>query len=461
MPLKLNFGLNQKLTISHRMQQSLTVLSLSYEELNQAIQQELLENPLLETVKPVHSPSFHRTHSEAQSFRMYDFLEANYKKTNKVSQFSAEDYLSEPVSLKSYVLQQAEMSFFPKKVKVLLPVLISYLDDRAYLNLDIEEMAEKEKIPLHLLQESLKALQSLEPIGLGGRNLKECLLIQLRHKKEDTKKAELIVKHHLKNIIDKKYKAIAYDLNISMEETVRLCRLIQSLEPNPARNFSSQPTVFIRPDLYIYKQGTNYHVILNKEDTPNLRFSHEYVKAIKKTGKLNPQEKKYLNEKTTSARWFIRAIQQRQEKIKKIANYLIKYQKGFFEKGDSYLQPLKMQDLADEMAVHVSTISRTVNNKYAYTPQGIVALKHFFQKGLMTERGDFISISRIKEAIKQWINEEEPGNPLSDGDIRDKIYEVFHIYLLRRSISQYRSSMNIPPIRVRKLSFLKTPSIRI
>ena len=461
MSLKLSFSFNQKLTMSHRMQQSLSVLSLSYEDLNQAIQQELLENPLLETMESVDSSPCEASHSEITHFRMYDSLEPSYKKDKKYSQAFAEDLLSEPLSLKSHVLKQVEVSFFPKTIKMLLPLLISYLDDRAYLDLDIEELAEREKIPFRLLQESLKALQSLEPIGMGGRNLKECLLIQLRHKKEATKNASLIVEHHLQNIKDKKYKAIAYDLNISLEETIKLCQVIRSLEPNPARNFSSQPTVFIRPDLYVYKQGQNYHVILNREDTPDLKFSHGYARFIKNAGPLKPQEKKYLSEKITAAHWFIRAIQQRQEKIKKIAYYLIEHQRDFFEKGSSYLKPLKMQNLADEMAVHVSTISRAVNNKYAYTSQGMVSLKHFFQKGLTTERGDFVSIARIKESIRKWIKEENPIHPLSDGQIRDKVYDIFHVCLLRRSISQYRSSMNIPPIRTRKLHFFGSKSLEL
>lgn len=461
MPLKLSFNLTQKLTMSHKMQQSLAVLSLSHEELNQAIQQELLENPLLETVETNNTSLLNKKIPEAPNFRMYDFLEADYRKNKKTGKSFSEDFLSEPVSLKSYVLKQVEMSFFPKKVKMLLPVLISYLDDRAYLDLDIEEMSEREKIPLSLLKESLKALQSLEPIGMGGRDLKECLLIQLRHKKEDTTKASLIIKNHLHNIKEKKYQAVAYDLNISLEETVQLCRQIQSLEPNPARNFSSQPTVFIRPDLYIYKQGCDYHVLLNKEDTPELKFSHEYARAIKKGGKLKAQEKKYLSEKTASAQWFIWALQQRQEKIKKMAYRLIEHQKDFFEKGASQIRPLKMQDLADEMGVHVSTISRTVHNKYAHTPQGIIALKYFFQKGLLTGKGESISITRVKEYIKKCIEQENPKQALSDGEIRDKIYEIFRIRLLRRSISQYRSSMGIPSARARRLNFLSSQSLGI
>ena len=453
MSLKLECRFSQKLNLSHRMQQSLSLLSLSQEELNQAIQKELLENPLLELAEPKDSPSENQK-SETPDFRIYDSLESFPGREKGSLRRGAEDFLTEPETLKTHVLKQVESSFFPKKIKRILPLLISYLDERAYLSVDIKELSEKEKIPLHFLQSALSALQSLEPEGLGGRNLEECLLIQLRHRGEDRAEVVRIVKNHLENLKEKRYMVIAYDLQISLEETVSLCRLIQSLEPNPGRNFSSQPTVWIYPDLYIYKQDEEYQIILNKDFTPELRFSHEYARAIKSRGRLKAQEKKYLNERASSAHWFLRALEQRQEKIKKIAKYLVRHQGDFFERGRAYLKPLKMQDLAEDLGLHVSTISRAVNNKYAYTAQGLVALKGFFQKGLMTKEGDLISVQKIKESIKRWIEEEEPEHPLSDEQIRAKALEKLHICLLRRSVSQYRSSMDIPPLRIRKLKFL-------
>lgn len=462
MSIKLNLSLKQKLTMSQRMQQSLAVLSLSQEELGLAIQKELLENPLLETAEIENIPSPSIKNSEKLSFQTQnDVWETRARKNNYNSSIFLEDFLTEPTSLKSHVLKQVEMSFFPLNIKRLMLVLISYLDERAYLDLDIEDLSEKENIPLELVKEALQALQSLEPIGMGGRDLKECLLIQLRHKKENTQKEELIVKYHLHNLKEKKYKAIAYDLNISMKETDRLCRMVRSLEPNPARNFSFQPTVFVRPDLYIYKQGSEYHVILNKEGIPNLKFSQEYVRSIRKAGNLKTQERKYLNDKTDSARWFIHAIQQRQEKIKKIAYCLIKYQRGFLEKGKGHFQPLTMQEVADEISVHVSTISRIVSNKYAYTTQGLIALKSFFQKGFTNEKGECVSVPRIKESIKKWIEEEKPSDPISDTHLRDKLYEHFRIFLLRRSISQYRLAMGIPSMKIRKLSFTNSQSLQL
>ncbi len=445
MSLKLRLGLNQKIALSQRLRQSLSILSLSYEELLKAIQQELLENPFLSEVK---SPKGF----DSSNFQM-PLPRTNHNKTGPVSQVFSAELLSEPESLRSYILKQVDMSFFPKEVKAVMLCLISYLDDRAYLNLDIEELSKREKIPLFLVEQSLKALQSLEPVGLGGRDLKECLLIQLRHKKEDTKQAQQIVQHHLQNIKEKKFRAIAYDLNISLEDCMKYCRMIQSLEPFPGRNFSPQPTTFIRPDIYIYKQNSTYYVTLNQEEFPRLRVSSEYRRSIKRSGQFKPQEQKYFRDKIISAHWFLYSVKQRQEKIKKIAYYLIHNQRDFLEKGSAHLKPLRMQDMAEALSVHVSTISRAVYNKYAWTPQGMVDLRSFFQKGLKTENGAFVSKQKIKQAIKQWVKEEKPSQPLSDKQLKDKVYEKFHICLLRRSVSLYRSSMGIPPIRVRRLGY--------
>ena len=456
MSLKIQQNLNQNLRISHKMQQALSVLSLSHDDLKTAIEKELLENPLLEAVEPdsFHHPSKHiqRAHRH-----LHNSLESYYEKKNKNSKSSFEDFLTESPSLKSFVLNQVKMSFFSKKIKLVLPLLISYLDDRGYLNLDFKELSSQEQISLSLLKATLKALQSLEPLGLGGRDLKECLLIQLQHRKENTRTATLIIQNHLQNIKDKKYKAIAYDLNISLEELKTGFKIIQSLEPNPGRSFSSQPTVFVRPDLYIYKDNETYSVFLNNEELPHLKLSYEYTKYIKK--KLSSEEKKYFQERKNSAHWFIQSLQQRQEKIKRLAHCLISRQKDFFEKGASHLKPLTMQEIATEMGVHVSTISRTVNNKYAYTNQGVISLKTFFQKGLTTKKGEGISIPVIKKAIKKWIEEEDPQQPFSDKQLKDKLYETFYISLLRRSVSQYRVSMGIPSLTVRKWNFLNSQSL--
>ena len=454
MKIKLSQNLSQKLILSQKMQQSLSILSLSHEELRQAIQQELLENPLLEVIE---NPPAKIKDSipSSSSFRLDPFA-SFYDKKNTHPKTFMEDSLTETPSLKSFVLKQVELSAFPKKIKILLTVLISYLDERAYLNLNLEDLALKEKLPLNLLKEALYVLQSLEPAGLGAKNLQECLLIQLRQKKEDTDIAQLIVKNHLHNLKEKKYKTIAYDLNISFKELDRLLKTILSLEPNPGRNFSDKPTVFISPDLYIFKENGSYHIFSNQEDIPQLKLSSTYKESF---GRINfkKEENKYFNEKINSASWFIQSIQQRQERVKQIAYKLIEHQKDFLEKGPDYLKPLRMQDMAEEMSVHVSTISRIVNNKYAYTHRGLISLKSFFQKGIHTHKGAQVSSQVIKRAIKKWIKEEDLSHPLSDEQICKKISKHFHISILRRSIADYRNSLGLPSSRERKKRNLNFP----
>ena len=439
--MKLNLSLRQRLSISQRLQQSLSILSLSNEELEELIQKELLENPFLER--------------EQQKFRIYDSLEADFRKSGKFQkEEDLKETLTEPESLKSYVLKQVQQSFFSEEIKKILVLLISYLDERAYLKVDIKELSQSENISESLMKEALKALQSFEPTGIGARSLEECLILQLRQRKDIPPKTEWIVRYYLSALRDKKYPYIAGELELSMERTKELCRIIEKLQPNPAVNFSSEPTLFVRPDLYIYKQGNSYHVIFNKENLSPIKFSKNYLRAIKHCGKLNSQDKKYLREKSSSARLFLQAVYQRQEQIKKIAYYIIEQQKDFFERGKAGLKPLTMTDMADKMSVHVSTVSRTVNNKYAHTPHGLIALKSFFVKGAWAVSGERVSIERIKESIKQWILEESPDKPLSDEQIKEKISKQFQVDITRRRVSQYRMEMNLPPIRIRKLKFL-------
>ena len=444
--MKLSLNLSQKLAISQRLKQSLSVLSLSNEELEELIQKELLENPFLEKEE-----NFSLKDSK---FRMYDFLETDFrKKTNFNGEEGPKDFLEGAESLKSYVLKQAQQSFFSREIKEVLFLLISHLDEEAYLRIDLKSLCKKEKISFYLMDSALKALQSLEPVGLGARNLEECLILQLRHKKADPK-AETIVRYYLSALKDKKYPYIAGELDLSLEETKHLCQKIEKLQPNPAINFSSEPTFFVRPDLYIYKQGAEYHVIFNTESLSRVSFSQDYLRAVKQSGKLKAQDKRYLKNKTTEARSFILAIQQRQNQIKRIAYYIIEHQFAFFEKGLSGLKPLSMSDLAEKMSLHVSTISRTVNNKYVHTPHGLIALKSFFVKGAWSLSGQKISIELIKEHIKKWISEENPEYPLSDVQLKNRISDLFQVNLCRRRVAQYRQEMKIAPIRIRKRQFL-------
>ena len=323
---------SQRLSISFGMQQALNILSLSQEELNQTVQKELLENPFLE-LKPMQADFSHQNSERApgptENIPQESFFSSSYNRAEN-NRLDTEENLIEPESLKSHVLKQVEMSCFSKSVKAVLPLLISHLDDRGRLNLRFEEIAEKERISYSAWEKAVSALQSLEPLGVGAFSLEDCLLIQLRMKKAPPQ-AESIVKNHLHNIKEGKFQRIAFDLNISLEETFRLCRLIQSLEPYPARAFAPSAEICVRPDIYIYKQAGEYKADLNTDDIPELKISRRYERLLK-IGKqsLSCREKEYLSEKAAKARWFLQALKLRHEKIKTTASLLAQRQKDFF-----------------------------------------------------------------------------------------------------------------------------------
>ena len=264
---------------------------------------------------------------------------------------------------------------------------------------------------------------------------------------------ELIL-NHLELLKDKKYPYIARELNLKIKEVKRLVEILKSLQPNPAFNFSSEPTVFIRPDIYIYKEKDSFHILFNKENLPSLRISSFYVNCLSQKNILSLEERKYMKNKKKSADFLIQALYLREERIKKITAFIIKHQEEFFHKGFPFLKPLKMTDLAEDLCIHVSTVSRAVNNKYAQTPHGMIALRDFFIKAISSSFINSPSVRKIKESLKKWIEEEDSQDPLYDEDLKARVKKTFKVNLTRRRISQYRLSLNIPKRSIRRLNFL-------
>ena len=427
------------------MQQSLQILSLSNEELAEMMQEESLENPLLEI-------------ENSQSLLMKGSLESFPASKRPYStdraEFFPQDHLPEPESFKRFLLKQKEQSFYSRELKDIIELLISYLDERGYLRISPEELAFKNKTPVRNVLRALKALQGFEPSGVGARNLEECLLIQMRQKKLQEPSLKRLIQYHLELLKDRKYPYIAKELGVDLKELKRLAKLLKNLQPNPAFNFSFEPTVFVRPDIYIYKEGASFSVFFNRDSLPALRLSSFYLSRLSKNNSLKQEEKKYFQSKKKSADFFIQALYQREETIKKTALFIIKHQSAFFHKGFQFLKPLKMMDLARELNVHTSTVSRAVSNKYAHTPHGAIALRDFFIKGPQSSLIDSPSIKKIKLSIQTWIEEENPEEPLSDEDLKNRVEKSFKVDLSRRRIAQYRSALNIPQKRIRKLSFL-------
>ena len=289
----------------------------------------------------------------------------------------------------------------------------------------------------------LKVIQSFDPCGVGARTLQECLLIQCACMKEPA--AQLlatIIKRYMRLLESKNLPAIAKEMKISLEEVVAAAKLVPKLDPKPGRNFSGDDAQYITPDVFVYKLADEYTVVLNDDGLSKLRISGTYRNALK-SGAVSPgQTKEFIQDKLRSAMWLIRSIHQRQRTIYKVMQSIIKHQREFFERGINFLRPLNLRDVADDIGMHESTVSRVTTNKYAHTPQGIFELKYFFNSSINRVQGDAVASESVKERIRRLIVNEDPRRPLSDQRIAEML-RVANIDIARRTVTKYRESMNL------------------
>ena len=442
--MKLSFSLGQKLAMTTQLQQSIQILALSHQEIKEKIEEELLNNPLLETKEKEESLNFYKASSD---HRMSSFSSLAYEK-KKDNNFM-DNVISESKTLKSHLLWQVQMNPILDEDKSVLALLISHLDDQGYLKIPLESLAQKENISLEKLTNQLDVLQLLDPIGIGARSLKECLLIQARHLEEDTKDMVNLIQNYLPLLESKDYDKIASLMDITKDEVEDLYHIILSMEPHPARRFSHVPTVYVTPDVYIYRESGDYKVALQEENLPKLQINSSYKEWLQKSA-CDKEVKKYMKEKITNGNWFIRTLIQRQETIRKVCYSIIRHQEEFFEKGSQFLKPLILQDVADDIGVHRSTVSRVTSSKYVHTPHGLVSLKYFFNAGLRNDRGEMIPVDKVKEKIKNLIEKEDAFKPLSDQSLSSDLHKELNLSLSRRTVAQYRDSLGILSFRKRK-----------
>ena len=445
--MKLSFSLNQKLAMTMKLQQSIQMLTLPHQELKEKIEEELLNNPLLEVVESAESDVHSKLSKKSSDLKLSSFSSLAYER--KTENHFLDNIIAEEKTLKNHLLWQVQMSPSSPKEKSMLALLISHLNDQGYLDTSLEELAQKDNLSLDQLEMQLKILQGMEPAGVGARSLKECLLIQAQQLQEDTKDMVNLIQNYLHLLESREYEQLALYMNLEKEEVVELHQIIASMEPNPARGFSDTLTVYVTPDVYIYEEEGDYKVALQEEGLPRLQISSSYEKWLQKSSS-DKEVKKYMNEKRNDGNWFIKSLIQRQETIRKVCYSVIRHQKDFFDKGPQFLKPLILKDIAEEVGVHRSTISRVTSRKHVHTPHGLVSLKYFFNTGLKNDQGEMIPVDTVKQKIKNLIDKENNLKPLSDQHLSSNIHKEFQLSLSRRTIAQYRYSLGISSIRKRK-----------
>ncbi|RJR18299.1 MAG: RNA polymerase sigma-54 factor [Nitrospiraceae bacterium] len=476
---RLELRLSQKLILTPQLQQSIKLLQLPLLELTQDINQELMNNPLLEENVERESDSRMEqtgTTVEEEAFREpTDYAEAPLE---KIFGFTTDSYFEERESdgrdfgyfsdgaeemsspfernrsktdLYEHLLWQLRLSSVSGHVGKTAEIIINNLNDYGYLQASFEEIARMAETDMAVAEEALKFVQGLDPSGVGARNLQECLLLQLPPLNLSGTLVEQILTEGFSELEGKKYKQLATKLKVSIDDIFAAVKIIEGLEPRPGRNFSSDEPVHIIPDVYVEESEGKFIITLNEEGIPKLRLSNYYRRLLANKKTLGPEEKQFLEEKLRSAIWLLRSLDQRNKTIYKVTESILKFQEDFFRKGHKYLKPLNLRDIAEDLGMHESTISRVTSNKYIQCPQGLLNFRYFFSNAVPSSKGD-MSSSTVKDIIRQIVADEDPMDPLND----QKIVEILKnrgISVARRTAAKYREELKIPSHLKRKKWF--------
>ncbi|MGF6375612.1 RNA polymerase sigma-54 factor [Clostridiales Family XIII bacterium PM5-7] len=433
----------QKLSMTPELIQAIQILQFNSQELIDYVQNEILENPVLDAEKAddVQEIDIREKIREAE-YEENSFKQWEYSPNEDDSDYTYEQYVSEEDTLTDFLLMQLHFSNLKGKKAEIGRYIIEAIDDNGYLTLSTEEIAKGLKIDEELVEDVLNFIQTFEPSGVAARNLRECMIIQLAAKGLLTEEIECVIVNLLEALAENKIAFIAKTLGVKNQEVQEMADLIKSLDPKPGRLFSSgETTRYIIPDIFVEKDNDEYVVTTNDTSLPKLMVSSYYHK-LSAEAKDDEELNKYLNERFNAAVWLIKSIEQRKQTIFNVANAVIQYQKEFFDYGEKYLKTLTLKQIADEVGVHESTVSRSINGKYMQSPRGVFELKYFFSSGVSSEDGTGVSSNSVKSFIKEIIDGEDPKKPYSDQDMVEILKEK-GIDISRRTVAKYREGMNI------------------
>ncbi len=474
--MKQSLALKQALRMTPQLQQAIKLLQLSRLELETEIRKELVENPVLEEGMEVNNEDVAKESETPQQdadmqdprkqdeFEWDDYFEKQQKSRetnfarNNDEIMNYENVIASKETLHDHLNWQAGLYGFNDEELEQAQMLIEYVNDDGYLGASLDQIAKDEGVSEKDLEETLMMVQEFDPPGVAARDLKECLLIQAKHIQEDTHDFVHLISNHMHDLEKKNYPGIAKTMEISVDEVIDMCKIINTMEPKPGRIFTQNDTHYVTPDVYVYKVGDEYVVSLNEDGLPKLRISNFYKNMLAeqegkaKKDRTNNEAQDYVQDKLRSAVWLIKSIHQRQRTIYKVAESIVKHQQEFFEKGPAHIKPMILRDIANDIEMHESTVSRVTTAKYMHTPQGIFELKYFFNSGINTTSGGSLASESVKLKIKDLVDAEDPKKPLSD----QKIVELLKkdgIKIARRTVAKYRDVLKILPSSKRKKYF--------
>ncbi|HTO56006.1 MAG TPA: RNA polymerase factor sigma-54 [Myxococcota bacterium] len=472
--LKQTVKLTQSLVMTPQLQQAIKLLQLSRLELQNTIQQELVENPVLEealeeeaapaelaadetepgevpAAPEVSQPSAEAETATPSTDDMVGDLDwESYMESKPQTSLSRGDddrpaldaNLTPATSLTDHLIWQLGFIELEEIEREIALRIVWNLNDDGYLEEDTEAIAAETKTDVATVEKVLARVQELDPVGVAARNLAECLLIQMRVAGITEGLAVRMVSQHLDGLQKHDFRGIARAENCELSEVAVAAKLIGSFEPRPGRQYAGDEPVYITPDIFVHKLGDEYHVVLNEDGMPKLRVSAAYREVLANKDGNGKQTREYVREKLRSAIWLIKSIHQRQRTIVRVMESIIRFQREFFDKGPEHLRPLNLRDVADDIGMHESTVSRVTTNKYTQTPHGVFELKFFFNSSIRTSDGDGIASESVKEKILQIIRAEDARNPLSDQKIAEMLSDA-SIQIARRTVTKYREALRI------------------
>lgn len=465
--LRQQLKLSQQLVMTPQLQQAIKLLQLSRLELLETVQQELMENPFLdesEVETEVADPAEKLTESQAEEELVRNADWENYlgefSSTSKQSLardaevpedgLSFEARLASKPSLEGHINWQMRLSNFTEQELAIGEIVLGNIDANGYLQASVDEITSMVQASDEEVEAVLARIQRLDPVGVGARTPRECLLVQMEVLEYDDPILLSLVRDHLEDLEKNRYKPLARKFKLSMDELKEYIDLLQTLDPMPGTSFSSTEPHYVSPDVYVYRYGDDFVIILNEDGLPRLQMNTFYMDSMQGAA---DKEKEYFQEKMRSAAWLMKSLYQRQRTLYKVVESIVRFQREFFVDGVTKLKPLILKEVAEDIEMHESTVSRITTNKYVSTPHGIYELKFFFNSALDLDDGSQVGSESVKALIKQMIAGEDTKKPLSDERIGEILKEKLEVNIARRTVAKYRSAMGIPSSSKRKQYF--------
>jgi RNA polymerase sigma-54 factor len=470
--------LSQQLVMTPQLQQAIKLLQLSRIELEDIISQELRDNPALEEAGSEGEGEEEKTEAPEEEVRKEPEVTREVPVEDKTGSIDWQEYLdthsnaihgsltegaqgdddgpptweallANKTSLEEHLIWQLNLSKLMEREKTVGTYIIGNLDERGYVAISLEEVCETVGSSLEEAEAVLKQIQFFDPVGVAARDLKECLLVQLENLGLGSSLAARIIAEHLSHLETKRYDKLAREVGASIEEVLAAAHIITSLEPKPARGFEQEEMRTIIPDVSVEKIGGEWVVFLRDEGMPRLRVSSLYRRLASQSGEVVGQARDYLKKKVQAATELVKSIHWRQQTLYRVTQSIFKFQREFLEQGVSQLKPMVLKDVAQDIGMHESTVSRATANKYVHTPQGLFELKFFFQSGLKVGNGEDVASESVKEKIRTLIAAEDPKKPYSDQYIA-RLLNQQAIGIARRTVAKYREAMGILPSSKRR-----------